>query len=123
MIQILRRGSDIVPHLYSSSPTRVSCDTHREIPCVSLNVRCLWTFDFQIFREASFQIEMPEDLNSELGHEADDVIFEWSDFTSHGNADSEKISAESSASESGYRHALEVCLLVRDIRCLTQTTK
>ena len=69
------------------------------------------------------QIEMPEALNAELGHEAEDVVFEWSEVKWHGSADSEKISAESSASESEYRHALEVGLFTQDIQCLTQTTK
>ena len=66
---------------------------------------------------------MPEAFNTELGKKEDDVVFEWSGVTCHGSADSEKISAESSASESEYRHALEVCLIMRDIQCLTQTTK
>lgn len=66
---------------------------------------------------------MPEALSTELGNEVDDVVFEWSEVTCHGSADSEKIGAESSASESEYRHALEVCLIMQDLQCLTQTTK
>lgn len=66
---------------------------------------------------------MPDALSTELGNKEDDVVLEWSEVTCHGSADNEKISAESSASESEYRHALEVCLFMRDIQCLTQTTK
>ena len=66
---------------------------------------------------------MPEALSTELGNQEDDLVIERSEVTCHGSADSEKISAESSASESEYRHALEVCLYMQDIQCLTQTTK
>ena len=70
---------------------------------------------------------MPEassnESGNELGNEVDDVVFEWSEVACYRSADDQKISTESSASESEYRHALEVCLIMPDIQRLTHTTK